>query len=85
MTNVIINSLFLSVVYLLGVIVIDYITNSKTAEKLHVPVEKIYQARYEIGKSTQELLAFGENFQLFLDIEIHNMAVARLKKEAKEL
>lgn len=84
-TVVIINSILLIFVYLLAVIFIDYKTNRDTAEKLHVPVEKIYQARYEIGKSTEELLAFGENFQLFLNIEIHNMAVSKLKEEVKEL
>lgn len=82
---VIISSIVLIFVYLLAVIFIDYRTNRDTAEKLHVPVEKIYHARYEIGKSTEELLAFGENFQLFIDIEIHNMAVSKLKEEVKDL
>jgi hypothetical protein len=85
LTSVVINSILLSVVYILAVIVIDYKINSNTAEKLHVPVEKIYQARYEVGWSTQELLDFGENFQLFLDTQIHNMAVAKTKEELNQL
>jgi hypothetical protein len=84
-SGIITNSFFSSIGYILLIIVIDYTINRNTAEKLHVPVEKIYQARYEIGWDTKQILFYGDCFEDNLETEIHNRSVAKLKQEAKPL
>lgn len=82
-TEAIADSILSSIVFILAVIVIDYTINEATAEKLHVPVEKIYQARYEIRWDTNKILSHGASFEHALRAEIQKQAMAKLKKEAK--